>query len=174
MTIQIPENDFGQIRVFATDGPLPKPVLDKTPDGLRQLLGTDALDPTFIDIVKVDDLGPMQLSDYITQGYDMLTADHDLAAVNGIEGFAILILSSAARGQAVTLKPADGVRHITTYVPDARLTPVEPLTAKSAEGVIGDPPAKPAKSDARIGGMIAMYALIAMFLLVGLMIWVAG
>jgi len=36
------------------------------------------------------------------------------------------------------------------------------------------PPAKKPKSDARIGGMVATLALLVLFALVGLMIWIAG
>jgi hypothetical protein len=33
---------------------------------------------------------------------------------------------------------------------------------------------KPAKSDARIGGMVATFVLLFLFALTGLMIWIAG
>ncbi len=174
MTLTIPVNDHGQIRVFEMRDALADAAKRKTPQGLADLLGTDALDPDFIDIVNIDDLGTMRLTDYIAQGYDMETSAQDVAAVNAITGHAILIMSRAARGQEVTLKPASGVRHVTTYLPKAQLEIIAPLTSDAASGIINDPPGKPPKSDARIGGMVAMYALIAMFLLVGLMVWIAA
>ncbi len=173
MSLHIPANDFGQIRVFEVRGALPENAIKKTPEGLKTLFGTDALDPTYIDIIKINDLSSMSLTDYIARGYDMEAADHDIAAVNGIEGYAILIMSSAAGGAEATLELAPELRHITTYVPKAQLQVIEPLTSDSAKGVINGPPGKPPKSNARIGGMIATIALIVLFLLVGLMIWVA-
>jgi hypothetical protein len=173
MSLHIPANDFGQIRVFEVRSTLPQNVIEKTPEGLKALFGTDALDPTYIDIIKINDLSSMSLTDYIAQGYDMEAAEHDIAAVNGIEGYAILIMSSAAGGAEVTLELTPEVRHVTTYVPEAQLQIIEPLSSDSAKGFINDPPARAPKSDARIGGMVAMIALIVLFLLVGLMIWVA-
>ncbi|MEJ6404168.1 hypothetical protein [Yoonia sp. 2307UL14-13] len=169
MTLTIPANDFGQIRIFEVRDGLPA----EMPEVLATLFGTDALDPTYVDVINIIDLSSMSLTDYIRQGYDIEIAEHDISAVNRIEGHAILIMSSATRGEEVTLTLAPQVRHVTTYVPDAQIQVLEPLSSDGATGVIGDPPVKPAKSQARISGMIAMYVLIAMMLLVGLMIWIA-
>ncbi len=173
MTLQIPANDFGQIRVFEVKTDLPENVREKTPEGLQALFGTDALDATYIDIINITDLSTMSLTDYIAQGYDMEAAPHDIPAVNGIEGYAVLIMSSAAGGAEVTLELAPEMRHVTTYVPEAQIQVIEPLSSDSAKGIINDPPAPKPKSDARIGGMVATVVLIILFLLVGLMVWVA-
>ncbi|MDX8354249.1 hypothetical protein [Cognatiyoonia sp. IB215182] len=171
--IEIPADDHGQIRVFATTDALPDAVRDKTPEGLIAIFGVP-LDGTYVDIVKISDLGDMTLSAYITEGYDMKADAVDKAAVDQIRGTAVLVLSRATGGQAVTLKPGHGLRHVTTYSPVARITPLEALPDKSARDQVPTSPAKPQKSDARIGGMVAMYALLFMFALVGLMIWVGG
>ncbi|MBE0414429.1 hypothetical protein [Yoonia sp.] len=168
-TLTIPANDHGQIRVFATDQAIAEP----TAETLEQLFGAK-LDMTFIDVVRTADLGDMTLTDYIAQGYDMSPDAVDKRAVNAINGTAILILSRATSGQAETLTLALGMRHVTTYSRDVRITAPVSLPDGSAKGIIGDVPAKAPKSDARIGGMIATVALIVMFALVGLMIWVAG
>jgi hypothetical protein len=173
MNLHIPANDFGQIRVFEVKTGLPQNVIEKTPDGLEALFGTDALDATYIDIINITDLSSMSLTDYIAQGYDMEAADHDISAINEIEGHAILIMSSATGGAEVMLELAPEVRHVTTYVPEAQLQIIEPLASNSAKGIINDPPAPKPKSDARIGGMVATLALVVLFLLVILMIWIA-
>jgi len=170
MSLEIPANDFGQIRVFQTHQTL---ATETTPETLAALFGTDALDPRYVDIIKIEDLTSMLLSDYIMQGYALTPDEHDIPALDGIEGYAVLVLSSAAQGQAVTLTPADHLHHITTVLPEAQLEVITPLQSDAASGIINDPPAKPAKSDARIGGMVATIALLVMFLLVGLMIWIA-
>lgn len=173
MTISIPRNEHGQIRVFEAKIDLSDQILNKTTEGLQQLFGTDQLDGNYVDIVKIKDLSSMQLADYILQGYDMATEPYDIPAVNGIEGYAILVMSAASRDRPVTLTPAPWLRHVTTYVPRAQLEIIEPLSSTSADGIISGPPGKAPKSDARIGGMVATVALIVMFLLVGLMVWVA-
>lgn len=173
MTITIPANDHGQIRVFATDMVLPKDVTDKTPAGLAGIFGA-ALDHTFVDVVRIADLGDMTLSAYIAEGYDMTADAADKLAIDAIRGFAILVLSRAFAGEAVTLQLTNGLMHVTTFSPDVRLSTPDQLPNASAKGTLDGPPVKPPKSDARIGGMIAMYALIFMFALVGLIIWVGG
>ncbi|WP_439156084.1 hypothetical protein [Yoonia sp.] len=168
-TLTFPANDYGQIRVFATDQTITEP----TAETMERLFGAP-LDMTFVDVVRIADLDGMALTNYIAQGYDMTPDAVDKQAVNAITGTAILILSRATAGQEVTLDLASGVRHVTTYSPEIQITPPVNLPDGSAKGIIGDMPAKAPKSDARIGGMVATIALIVMCALVGLMIWVAG
>lgn len=172
MSIEIPADDFGAIRVFQLKGNLPAGA-DNTDENLAALFGTKGLDSTFVDIIKIDDLSAMSLSDYIFQGYDVTLPAHDLPAVNRIEGYAILILSRASGGRLTTLTPASGVRHVTTYIPETQIEVIEPLRSDSAAGKLEQGQSKAPKSDARIGGMVATVALLVMFLLVVLMIWIA-
>ncbi|MFQ1699431.1 hypothetical protein ACJ5NV_02435 [Loktanella agnita] len=174
MTIEIPRDDYGHIRVFQAPEALSAEAQSKSPEGLAELFGIDTLDPNYIDIIKIDDLSSMALTDYIAQGYDMHAEAHDIPAVNGIEGWAILVMSRASRGRKMVLKPASGIRHVTTYVPNAQIKVSEPLRSPAADGIIGDPSGKPPKSDARIGGMVAMVALLLLFALVAVMVWVGG
>ena len=173
MTLTIPADDYGQIRVFATDADLPVDVIEKKPCGLEYLFEAD-LNPDFIDIVRIKDLGDMTLSAYIAEGYDMASDLVDKASVNGITGHAILVLSRASGGIETTLTLADGLRHVSTYSSTAKIVAPEPLKSYAAAGTLDPNPTKPPKSNARMSGMVAMYALLAMFALVGLMIWVGG
>lgn len=189
MALSIPANDHGALRVFAlTDlrALLPEGVeAAKTQAGLQRLFGAK-LNPDFVDVVMLDDLAGMRLSDYIATGYDMAPDLVDQRAVDAISGTALLVLSRASGGQEMTLTLAPGVTHVTTYAPFARIAPSPALTNESAKSPPEAPSepagdtqsdtqtAKPPLSDARIGGMIATYALLGLFALVGLMIWVAG
>ncbi|KJZ18023.1 hypothetical protein [Loktanella sp. S4079] len=174
MQIIIPATDHGQIRVFATDMPLSADVTGKTETGIAALLGA-SVDVTYIDVVCISDLGAMTLSEYIASGYDMLPDAVDKAAVDAITGYAILLLSRATAGKEVALNLAPGLRHVTTYSPTLRMAPPADLPSDAAEGVLPPPqPAKAPKSDARISGMVATAALVVMFLIVGMMIWIAG
>ncbi|WP_106746350.1 hypothetical protein [Yoonia maritima] len=173
MQLNIPANDHGQIRVFATDLPLPPEVTGKSPDAITGLFGIN-VDVTYVDVVCIDDLGDMSLSDYIASGYDMQPDAVDKAAVDAITGYAILLLSRATTGQEVTLNLAPGLRHVTTYSPTIRMTPPTELPSEGAEGVVTPKPTKAPKSDARMGGMVATVALVVMFLIVAMMIWIAG
>ena len=172
-TLTIPADDFGQIRVFATDADLPADVIEKAPHALESLFAT-SLNPDYIDIVRISDLGEMTLSAYIAEGYDMPPDLVDKAVVDAIPGYAILVLSRATGGIKTMLTLAEGVRHVTTYSPVAKIAVPEKLPNASAKGVLEQTPTKAPKSDARIGGIVAIYALIVMFAIVGLMIWVGG
>jgi len=175
MSYTIPANDFGKLRVFATDMDLPQEAIKKTPEGILALLGAP-LNVQYVDIVKVADLGGMALSRYIEEGYDMPPDLVEQSDVDGIRGNAVLVLSSATGGKATELHPGFGLRHVATYSRTPDVSTPATLQSQSAAGTVpqpADPPPK-AKSNARIGGMVATVALIAMFVLVGVMIFVGG
>ena len=174
MTLEIPANDHGNIRVFALDGPPPADLTEKSPDALQRLFGDATLNPDFIDIVRVSDLAGLSLSDYIKQGYDIPPDSVDDAALRQVKDTAILIMSRASAGRTASLILAGGVRHVTTCSLPANLQPAAPLHSDSASGIIADPPQPKPKSDAAMSGRVAMIALIVLFALVGLMIWIAG
>jgi hypothetical protein len=173
MGITIPENDHGQIRVFATTLDLPHEVLQKQPGGMLALFGAP-LNPDYVDIVRIDDLMGMSLTRYIHEGYDMAPDLVEAATVDRITGYAVLVLSRATDGKETTLEPGFGLRHITTYSPAASFAAHEALPSESAKGTIPSPDGPPAKSNARMSGMVATFALLVMFLLVGVMILVGG
>lgn len=166
--VTIPAQDHGQIRVFAS-----AKVIDKTAEGIAAAFGAD-LDLDYVDVVKISDLGDMTLTAYIAEGYDRAPDAVDARAVDAIAGYAVLVLSRASGGVETTLSLAPGLRHVTTYSDAAQIITPQPLPDASAQGIIEGPSTKPAKSNARIGGMVAMYALLAMFVLVILMVWVGG
>ena len=173
MAVKIPRNEHGQIRVFATPLPLPQEAIRKTPDGMLAMLGAP-LNPDFVDIVKIDDLGGMALTRYIQEGYDMAPDLVDAAVVDQIKGYAVLVLSRATGGVETELHPGFSLRHITTYAPTPEMTPQEKLPAKGAKGTIPPPETAPAQSKARISGMLAFLSLITLFAIVAVMILIGG
>ena len=172
MSITIPANDHGQIRIFATDQPLPMEVLEKDADALAVLLGAE-VDPDYVDVVRVADLNGMALTHYIAEGYDLPADPFGKDAIDRITGSAILVMSRAHEGREVTLTPAQGLHHVATLSREMEAVRHEPLPSEGARGVTGETPAPAPKSDARMGGMVAMAALAVLFLLVVIMIWIA-
>lgn len=173
MVLTIPRNDHGQIRVFATLLPLPQEALEKTPDGMLAMFGAP-LNPDYVDIVRINDLGGMALTRYIQEGYDMAPDLVDASVVDEIKGYAVLILSRATGGKETELHPGFSLRHITTYAPTPDMTAYEPLPAEGAKGVLPAPETDPAKSKARVSGMLAFLSLITLFAIVAVMIFVGG
>ena len=173
MNLTIPANDHGKIRVFSLSSPLPAGLSDKTPDALQAVLGTDQLNPDYIDVVDIAALGDMTLADFLVHGYDMTPDAVDRAALDALSDHAILLMSRATGGAPVTLTLAAGVTHVTTCGDDAQLAVPDPITTEAAQGTLPGPATKP-KSDAAMAGRVATIALAVMFALVALMIWIGG
>jgi hypothetical protein len=173
MTLTIPANDHGLIRVFKVTDPLPEGLSDRTPEALLALFGTDALDPTYIDVVDTRDLSGLTLLDYLNQGYDIPPEAAVDPALRDLHGIAVLIMSRASAGRDVTLTLAPQVTRVTTTGAPARLTaPAAPLTSDAATGTVTGSKAPP--SNAAMSGRVATIALLVLFALVALMIWVAS
>lgn len=174
MTLSIPDNDHGKIRVFAVADPH-KDLIEKTPESLRATFGTDVLNTDFVDVLDVEELGEeLDLLDYIADGYDVAVDEGDIAVLSAQTGIVVFIMSRAHEGVALDLTLASGVRQLTTLGRGARMTVAARIDTEASDGVIGASDAKPAKSDARVGGMVATIALVLMFLLVGMMVWIGG
>lgn len=173
MTLTIPDTDHGKIRVFAVSDPV-KGLEEREIEALVATFGNAPLNPDFVDVIDIEDLGDMDLAEYIATGYgnDLDAADQNAFA--RLAGVVVLIMSRAHEGVELTLSLADGVQHITTLGQGARMTIAAGIETEAAKGVVaaGGKPKK--MSDARVGGMVATAALLFLFLLVGLMVWVGG
>lgn len=172
MTLTIPANDYGQIRIFALDMVPPSALKDKTPQGLAGAFGV-LLNADFVDVVDTAALGEMTLVDYIRQGYDFETDAADQLALADVSGWVIFVMSRATEGAEATLDLSPGIRHVTTIGTPLTLNAPATLESDAADGIL-TPRTKKPMSDARMGGMVATAALLVLFLLVAIMIWVAG
>ena len=173
MPLTIPATDHGQIRIFSVSPPVPQALLDAEPEAIAQALGTNRLNRDFVDVIDTRNLAGLSLLDYLQQGYDIPADAADDAALRGLTGPVILVMSRASGGEEVTLTPATGVRHITTVGDPARLrAPESPLPSATATGTVvqGKPPA----SDRAVSGRVATIALLVLLALVVVMILIAG
>ncbi|WP_368186247.1 hypothetical protein [Aestuariibius sp. HNIBRBA575] len=140
---------------------------------LCDALGLDWLDHDFIEVFEAQTMQEYGFARYLTEanGLDEDAVGADADQLNALTGHVLLVFSDAVRSK--TLSPKPPLRLIGHY-PDANpIAPMDKLYAKSAQGNLSKP-AKKVKSDAAIGGKIALYAMIVMFAIVGMMIWVAG
>ena len=173
MTLTIPDTDHGKIRVFSIAESI-EGLLERKIEALVTTFGSAPLNTDFVDVIDLDALDEMSLIDYLCEGYDVEPDDADVTALTALEGVVVLIMSRAHEGAEITLVPAEGVRHVTTLGRGARMTVAASLESEAAQGVLPAGSGKAPKSDARIGGMVAMVALLVMFALVGVMVWVGG
>jgi hypothetical protein len=174
MTLTIPADDYGQIRVFSHQGPMTDSLLSKSAGGLRQAFGTAGLNPDYIDIVDTAALDGMTLSQYLQQGYDMTATAMDRQTLDTLLGPVILVMSRASGGADMTLTLGPALRHVTTLADPAALRVPRPIPSEAATGVMAATPAQKRPSDAAMSGRIATVALVLLFVLVGVMIWIAG
>lgn len=143
---------------------------------INAALGVTYLDSDFVELFPVSNLSGLGLAGYMVEGLGI--AESDIAPqrmrLNSLSGHVLIVLSSAFGGFETTIRPSAPLKWIGTYTEEGADIKFAPLPSKAAKGTQDGAPAKPPKSDARVGGMIAMYALIFMFVLVGLIIWISG
>ena len=192
MTLVVASNEARIIRIFHIDRSedalqtMVAPLTDETlasrsnprprSDAARSLLGSDVVVGTACELFPVDNLEGIGLSAYLTQGHGV--AETEVASnaelLDGLKGYVLIVFSNAFRGRETTISPAEGVTLIGTYQQlgtDWAATPQTP--AESARPFSTPPEAvKKKPSDAAMSGRVATLALLVLFGLVGLMVWI--
>ncbi len=166
--VNLAANQIAAFTEAAQDGDAPAPI--------TRALGVTNLDSDFIELFPLSNLEGVGLAGYLTDGLGVSKADvaPHASRLNGMTGQVLIVLSSAFGGIETTITPTAPLKWIGTYTEEGASMQFEPLVSEAAAGTLDKPAGKPPKSDARVGGMIATYALIAMFAFVGLLIWVGG
>jgi hypothetical protein len=176
LTIQAAET--GRLRLFAVnlDAKAVAELDNAEPEALGLMLGVDDLDPTYIELVRIEDLSELGLMGYLREGYDLgddvLGADRTKLAA--LRGHVLIVLSLAFQGHAVTLPKRADLTLIATYNthgPD--WSEGMALNTPSAEPYSG-PPAKKRPSDAAMSGRVATFALLFIFIFTAVFIWIAA
>ena len=187
-TTNVPAHEHGVIRLYAVDLPHDQIAAFNTTsnldDGhanwpLKDALGATHLDKKFVEVFPIGDLDGLGLAGYLTIGNDVPVDQveqmrHQLSQLNG---HVLLVFSSAFGDQAQTINPKSPIRHIATFFTQGTPVAFEPLPDESAQLGTGNDDIKPAKkkpSEAAMSGRIATYALLFMFALTGLIIWIGS
>lgn len=170
--IDIPKHEYGTLRVFALS------LSDDEAQALRDneaghspagVLGIDTIDTQHVEVFRVGDLGPMGLAGYLREGVDVVEADiaRDAAKLAKIDGWVMLVYSSAFGGDAVTLTPAPELTLIGTYTQqqaDNTQMPLESDAAAPYTGVPGvvmpPPPSGRANGTLFVAGLILLIAFV--------------
>ncbi|MFQ6551254.1 hypothetical protein AAD018_002795 [Aestuariibius insulae] len=141
---------------------------------LKEALGAEALDPAGVDVIRVEDLTGVGLPGYLIEGsgMDPDAIEADRARLAALSGHVVLIHASAFEGTAQTLLPGPELTFIARYSGPGGSFVSEPLRSASAEGQISGTAEAP-PSEAKMSGRVATIALLVLFVLVALMIWVA-
>ncbi|SDY17375.1 aspartate carbamoyltransferase catalytic subunit [Citreimonas salinaria] len=164
------------LRLFALDLPEDEAEGFVTQKGytwpLRDALGADRLRTDFVDLVRVADLGDMPLSRYLREAHGV--TEESLAGlrdrVDALEGVVVALPSQAFDGTTQTLEVRAPLRWIGTFGEERAEPAGAPLHSEAARGTVSG--TKP--SDAAMSGRIAAIALLVLFVLVGVMVWIAA
>ena len=175
---EIPPMERGRLRLFAinkTEAEI-RSILDEGTYGIQKLLGANDLNPDYIEVFRVADLGDMGLDDYLHTGYDIPRAQLDPQAgrLRALEGYVLVVLSLAFRDLHVTLPATPDLTLIGTFgAPAVEWTTSETITSTSADPYSGPPKASRPVSDAAMSGRVATVALLVIFLITALVVWIA-
>lgn len=142
-------------------------------DQVRAALGATTLDPAQVDIVDVAELGALGLSGYLAAG--MGVAEMDALALAGVQGPVALIRSAAFRDEAQVLRVPAGAALVGVYDEATGKPATGDLVSEAAElSVSPEPEEAPRRpSDAAMSGRVATVALLVLFALVVVMVWIA-
>jgi hypothetical protein len=168
----------GRLRLFAINKTESEAqaILNEGTHAIQTLLGANELNPDYIELFRVADLGEMGLDDYLHTGYDIPRAQLDPQAnrLRALEGYVLVVLSLAFRDLNVTLPDTPDLTLIGTFgAPAAEWTTIETVTSASADPYSGPPKASRPVSDAAMSGRVATAALLVIFLITGLVVWLA-
>lgn len=170
--IHIPANDHGAIYVLELNRPAPDGLADKTDAAMMAVFGNVVLNTDYVDAISPGMLEDMTLPDLIQGGYDMAVPDAVAEELRSLFGTVILVMSAAFGGTEMTIDLPSDVRLVTILRDTPTMAAPRPIQTDSAKGTVPSSRKKP--SDAAMSGRIATYALLILFALVALMIWIGG
>lgn len=137
----------------------------------KSLGATPYPDHDFVEVLDLEALRAYGFSNYLTEGNGLDIGD-DATMLDALTGHILLVFSQGVESGQTAFAPQAPLSLITRYSQVADTPLLEPLTSDAANGQL--PQGKPPKSDARIGGMVATFVLIFLFIFVGVFVWIAG
>jgi len=171
-TLNVPANEHGVVRVFSLSMSAEEARnLKQDAEMQRAVLGVELLNERGVEVFQIADLGDVGLMGYLREGVDAVEDDlkRDRARLGALEGWVMIVYSSAFDGQEVILAPAPELTLIGRYgQTQIDTTPIE-LTAESAQPYTGAPtatPPQPAK-----GGAGSTLVVAGIIVLLGLAVW---
>lgn len=136
--MEISAHETGLVRVFSVD--LPTEEIDAfrsgTPSALEKALGTQNLDPAYVELFDIADLEELGLRGYMRDGLGVAEADltEDAAQIDALKGPVLVLLSGAFRDKKHTLSPQTPLRWIGTWREEKAPVNFEPMPCYSSDG----------------------------------------
>ncbi len=173
-TLNIPKGEHGQIRLFAVNRPTEAMARDlhsaEKPAVTADLLGF-APPPGTAELFPVSDLTGVGLPRYLTDGYAVTVSEiaRDRSRLDALDGYVLLLFSSAFEGREKTLEIGPDLTLIGTYGEEQPAMVAPPLMSDAAQPYTGAPnltARTPPRGKA--GGALITVAII---VLIGLFLW---
>jgi hypothetical protein len=137
----------------------------------KSLGATPYPDHDFVEVIDLEALRAYGFSNYLTEGNGLDIGD-DAQMLDALTGHILLVFSQGLENGQTAFAPEAPLRLIARYNQSAETPQLETLTSDAAAGEL--PQGKAPKSDARVGGMVATFVLIFLFIFVGVFVWIAG
>lgn len=159
----------GDVLVFSWAGDPDKETV------LASFSGAEIVDNQQIEVFAAGTIATLGLTAYLVEGYgidpDELT--QDATRLDGVQGTLVIVSARAFEGNA-HVTPSAGLTLVGKFnEAGAPPSAPKPIETESAKGTLAAP-AKAPKSDARIGGMVALAVLVFLALFVVFFVWSAG
>jgi len=128
-------------------------------------------DQDFVEVLDLEALRAYGFSNYLTEGNGVDIGD-DASMLDALTGHILLVFSQGVENAQTAFVPQAPLSFVARYSQVMEHSLHGPLTSDAAKGQL--PQGKAPKSDARIGGMVATFVLIFLFIFVGVFVWMAG
>ena len=170
--LEIPTGEQGVTRVFSLSmSPAEAKALAEEHVLQEAALGAEDLNDLGLEVFAISDLGELGLAGYLRDGVDALEADlkRDAAKLGALDGWVLLLHSSAFAGRGGQIEPIKALTLIGTYTQTSADNSVSKLETEAAAPYSGA--AQAAESQpvtGQRGGsiVVALLALIVMAVLV--------
>ncbi|ETW13868.1 hypothetical protein ATO8_03221 [Roseivivax marinus] len=169
--------ETGTTRVFDLD--LPPEAVERftTQAGtgewpLQYALGADRLRQSFVEIIKIRDLGTMPLSAYLAEAHNVSGSDFEAARprLDALRGHVVVLPAQAFDRTAQTLNPQAPLRHVGTFREAGASAQAAPLRSASARGSAAD--ADPvAATPAKTSPLLRALAIVVLALIAGVALY---
>lgn len=177
-TLEIPIGERGRIRVFSLSMDREAAeTLKGNSAALEQVFQTE-IDIEYVEVFDLADLGDMSFVDYLVEGpgIEASALAAERVTLDALEGWVMVVYSGAFEDTAGPITPDPALRLLGTYpqqgIDWSEGMDLSAASAKPYQGDAGVPEKK--RSDAAIAGRVATAALLVLFALVGLMVWIGG
>lgn len=173
-TIRIQNSETGKVRLFAVNRSIDAVSL-AVRDSEKHAVITDLLGTSVpvgsAELFPVTDLAGVGLTAYLTEGYavsdDQLAQDR--SRLGALDGYVLLLFSSAFEGRDTTLEIGPDLTLIGTYDEEQPAIRAIPLTADAAQPYTGIPNVNPRTPPRdRAGGAMVVLAVL---VVLGLILW---